>query len=222
MVAAILLLLQTYPDAKIDVNDLMNKMHAAYAKLHSADITVKVQLGSPQKYYVLTCRTRWVSPYLIRQDISEAKPNTPDNPTEHGFTYICDGKNLQTTGRDKDHDGVKPFSLSSIQDDGAPVYKETMTLWDWKRQWCGEKGGKGYEYHTARPTWNGKTWIGLAEINPPHNEYFQYYIDPKTYLIKRVVYYMAGESGWMPVGNYVVDQFTANAKIDRSLFKIKR
>jgi hypothetical protein len=206
----------------VDVDELLNKVHAAYQKIHSADITVRVQFGATEKNYVLTCRTRWVSPYLIHQDISDAKPSLPSLPIEHGFTYICDGKKLQTIGRSKEKDGIKNFSLSSIQDDGAPVYKETTTLWDWQRQWRGEKGGKqaGFQYHTAMPTWNGKKWIGIAEMDPG-GEYFQYYVDPKTYLIKRVVYYVAGEKDWVPAGNYVVTAFQANPKIDPSIFRIK-
>jgi len=205
-----------------DVQDLLDKMHAAYSKIHSADMTVSVQLGSPQKYFTLSSRIRYVEPNLFREDISESKSSDPSIASVPGFTFICDGKNEQCTGRADGKDGIKPFSRAHVQDDGAPVYKEALCVWDWDRQWSPPKGGAGFHYELGSPIVNGKKWIGLAETSADKSESFEYYIDPDTYLIKRTLYFLPGDGKWMPVGNYVVTDMKINPEIDKSIFVLKK
>ena len=224
LLALLLTVSASQREGPYNVEGLLAKMHTAYSKIHSVDMTVTVQLGNPNKYVTTDCRIRWMAPNLIREDISKSKESDNGKVIEPGFTFVCDGKQQQTIGRRDGKNGIKPFSPAAVQDDGAPVYKEALCIWDWKRQWSGEKGGKasGFRYQTAAPTSNGKKWIGLAETSPDKTESFQYYIDPNTYLIKRTLYYLPGDQGWRPVGNYVVTAFKPNVKLDRSIFTIKR
>lgn len=211
-----------------DVDALFAKMHAAYQKVHSADITIQVQIGKEAKHVTEICHVLFVAPNLLHETLTD-KSRSPGLPSSGGFTYISDGKRLQTIGRSKvmgGGNGIKPFSAASVQDDGVPVYKEALSFWDWKRQWSGEKGGKssGHQYNiNPNAKWEGKQYIGLAEISPDHREAFHYMIDPKTYLIMASIWFVPNEQGtdWQVIGIYDVKKLSLNPKIDRSVFTIR-
>lgn len=224
---AALALLTLAPFAKADqVDDLLAKMHAAYQLVHSADIKIQTRFMNGDKHITEICHIQFVAPNLLYETATQ-KESTPGMPKLGGFTYISDGKRLQTIGRSMpgSANGIKPYSPSAAQDDGVPVYKEALCLWDWKRQWSGEKGGKasGFRYQIKPAVkWEGKQYIGLTELAPDRRQAFHYFIDPKTYLIKASVFFIPNEQAtdWQPVEECDVTNLKINPKIDRSVFKI--
>ena len=198
-------------------------MHAAYQKVQSADITIQSRMGTDEMHTTDICHIQFVAPNLLYETCTE-KERTPGMPEVGGFTYISDGKQLQTIGR-FDGDSIKPFSPKSVQDDGVPVYKEALCFWDWDRQWSGEKGGvaSGFRYQIKHGKWKGKEIIGLAE-EAPGGEAFNYFIDPDTYMIEESVMLAPDDlgNGWHVICDYEVQKLLVNPKIDPAIFKIKR
>ena len=205
-----------------EVHDLLEKMHAAYSKIHSVDMTVAIRVGTPRKHYNLTSRIRYVEPNLFREDISESKASDPTVASVPGFTFICDGKKVQSIGRADGMNGIKPFSKANVQDYGAPVYKEALCVWDWDRQWSPPRGGAEFHYEFGSATVEGQKLIELGETVPDKSERFAYDIDPDAYLIKRTLYFMREGTEWIPAGNYLVTDMKINPKIDRSIFVLRK
>jgi outer membrane lipoprotein-sorting protein len=189
-----------------DAGAVIQRLNTRYAKIASAKMTVKFTVFGPKSISAVTT-LQYSSPNKIWSKVVSSDLSIPT------FTYVSDGKQVQAVGRPGY--GTKAFALQTVQDDGPPVYKETLLLWDRERQLF--ERTKGFGYTAKKEAKDGKQWIVLVEDVPTHAEAYHYYIDPASGLIKRTLMYMNGKL----VAEYVVQNQQINVPVDAKLFRIK-
>ena len=157
-----------------DAQAVLKRLRATYAKVRTAKMTLTLTVGDGAKPDAVVT-LQYKSPNLIWARTTSKVKFPPS------FTYMSDGVNLFCKGRPEI--GKKKFSLQAVQDDGPPVFKETLALWD-ARQF-GERAAQCW-YKALKRTIGGAAWIELREAHR-NGDGYGYFIEGRSGLIKRTV-----------------------------------
>ena len=215
LMANVLVLLATMAfGADEDVEKLLAKMREAYSGTKTARVVVRTTGSRFGKDPITTVLT-----YMKERKIY-AKISGQSSFPGKSRVFISDGKKVSIddlSGNVQQAD----FNLDFIP---MPINLEAMSFWDWKRQLSTAEGANMNEskFRLRKDvSWNDKTWLVLEETAYGQNVYAEYYIDPKTSLIYRVLVYGLKDDrrGKLSLET-VVTKLERNIRVDAKLFKV--
>lgn len=194
-----------------EVEKLLAKMRQVYSSTKTAKVVVKMTGIRFGKDAVVTDLT-----YMKELKI-HAKLTGPAFGNR-SRTFISDGKR---TSMDDFSGNVQlaQFDLDVIP---VPINLEAMSFWDWKRQLSTSPGSnmeRSKMKLSENVSWNGKKWTVLHETAHGQGVYVDYFIDPKSALIHRVMVYDLKKSELR--FETVVVKLQRNVPVNSSLFKVK-
>jgi outer membrane lipoprotein-sorting protein len=203
----------TPPQGKpsLEVLSVLQKVERAYGSIKSARIETLLTVRGPGGTFFATSRISYEAPNKVHATFEMPT----DGGGREGVVFVSDGKTIwQKVGSRL---RKWPFSLEVIQNDGPPVYIETLALWDSHRQLMTARGLWDSRLSLSKGKWEGRDWIVVVAQQPKEGLY-EYYVDPKTYLISRTMLYVTPGDRTQGV-EYRVMRFERNAKIAPDTFK---
>ncbi len=198
--------------ANKEVEDLLTQMRRAYSSVKSARLIVKTT--SPRfGDQVLTTELSYA-----RERKIHAKLSGLQTLNGRSIVFVSDGKKISVedlAGNIKNAD----FDLDFIP---VPVNLESMSFWDWKRQLSTAPGAnmnKSSFKLRKNVSWNKKNWTVLEEKADGQGVSVDYFIDPKTAFIHRVMVYDYSKKTVSQ--ETVITKLERDPKLNSNLFKIK-
>ena len=186
-----------------EVEDLLAKMRNAYKSVKTARFRTKVDALGQKRF-----RNRVVVDVLYQAP--KMLTLRAMRPGEVYESLVSDGRRiLKVTARSETQVDIATIDTLT---GGLPINLESICFFDWKRQLSTDVG---CNMHTSQlgikqgQVWNGKTWLVLTEAAPGRSgmTLLEYYIDPKTYLIWRVI-------GHLQDGEKTVDAYLMNLSVN--------
>jgi len=195
-----------------EVEDLLAKMRAKYSSAKTAHIITRATSSSLGKSAVTVD--------VVFQQKAKIRAKVFGLPFMKGKTwnFISDGSKIASD----DFTGHPQYSEFDPDHIPMPVNLEVMSFWDWERQLSTEKGAN-MEHSKfkliANEAWDGKKWTVLEETAYGQSVFVRYFIDPKTYLIGRVIVYDIKRS--VQRQEMVVKKIEINQKVNSRIFEVK-
>lgn len=197
-----------------DIEDLLAKMRKVYSGASSVHITTSTLLPTEVGEMDLTIDTQYMKSNMIWSRVT----GLPQAGKE-GLIWKSDGKSIQSTTPQGPK--VEPFSVRKAET-GLPVNLEVISFWDWKRQLstaAGANMNKSKFRLVKKETWKDQDYLVLEETASEQKVFVRYFIDPKTFLIKRTR--VENLDTHDLVMDCKVSKLDMNAKIDTKIFKIE-
>lgn len=207
------LLAATSFGADREVEKLLARMREVYSGTKTARMVIKTTGPRFGKSVIVTELT-----YMKERKIF-ARLSGFESLKGRTRTFISDGQRVSVD----DFNGnfrYRDFDLDFIP---MPVNLEAMSFWDWKRQLSTSVGSNMHEstFRLRKEVpWNNKNWIVLEEKAEQQKVSVDYFIDPKTALIYRVLVYDYNKKTLTT--ETVLTKLERNIKVDGSLFKVKK
>lgn len=207
------LLAATSFGADQEVEKLLARMREIYSGTKTARMVIKTTGRRFGKSVITTELT-----YMKERKIF-AKLSGFESLKGRTRTFISDGIKISVD----DFSGNFQYTDFNLDFIPIPINLEAMSFWDWKRQLSTTVGSNmqksKFKLRKDVP-WNNKNWIVLEEKAEAQEVSVDYFIDPKTALIYRVLVYDYNKKTLTT--ETVVAKLERNIKVDGSLFKVKK
>lgn len=197
------------------VEDLLAKMRKAYSSAKSVKLGVTSLMASELGEQELTVELMYVKPNKVATRVL----GIPQAGKE-GIQWRSDGKTIQWDTLEGKKSAA--WTVRQAEQVAFAVNLETLNFWDWKRQLSTATGGnmkKSTFRLLAKETFQNKDYMVLEETAKEQQVFVRYFIDPKTYFIKRTRVERLDTKDL--IMDCKVTKFELNAKVDPKAFKIE-